>query len=237
MDIIVQLFASVAETAGTSTVSLSLPDDSRITIKDIEAQLIKNYPQLGMILARSYFARNEEYCKRDTAILQGDVIAIIPPVSGGSETHFANDHDVAIVREVLDLQAMYDRVVDPKAGAVVVFSGTVREFTGNRQTSHLQYEAYETMAVNKLKEVMDECKAKWPIVKIAIWHRVGELAITEISVLIGVATAHRKDAFAAGEYAIKRLKQIVPIWKKEFFKDGDMEWVGPSEAWDPTKVE
>ena len=113
--------------------------------------------------------------------------------------------------------------------------GTVREFTKGRQTLCLRYEAYANMAVKKMEEIAAECQKRWPGATVALWHRVGHLDITDISVLIGVSTPHRKDAFAATQYAIDTLKQTVPIWKKEFYADGEIEWQEPDGPWNPTE--
>ncbi len=234
MTIIVDLFASVAELAGQSNVELSVPDQNVTTVRDVEQALLTKFVRLDPLLSRCLFAINNEYCKRDRVVHQGDVVAVIPPVSGGSAdaTDEPGTKDVDIVFDPLSPQQMYDHVSDVRAGAVVVFVGTVREFTLERQTAYLHYEAYDSMARTQLRRVIAECKVKWPIMKIAIWHRIGDLAISEISVVIGVSTAHRKDAFAAADYAIQRLKQIVPIWKKEYYVDGEIAWGGPKEGWD-----
>ncbi len=231
MIIIVHLFASVAELAGQNRIELDLPNQ-RVTVSEVEQALLNTFTQLDPLLSSCLFALHDEYCQRDDIVQQGDVLAVIPPVSGGStdDSNEPEAKDVDIVVEPLSPQAMYDHVMDARAGAVVVFVGTVREFTLERQTAYLHYEAYDTMARTQLQRVIAECKAKWPIVKMAIWHRIGDLAISEISVVIGVSTAHRKDAFAAGDYAIQRLKQIVPIWKKEYYVDGEIVWGGPKEG-------
>jgi len=122
--------------------------------------------------------------------------------------------------------ALFDWVLKPHHGAVVTFAGTVRNNTSGRQTIRLEYEAYAEMAESKMREVGDEIRERWGIEDIAMVHRVGALEIGEISILIAVATPHRKNAFEACSFAIDRVKQIVPIWKKEIWADGDKEWVG-----------
>jgi molybdopterin synthase catalytic subunit len=122
-------------------------------------------------------------------------------------------------------QDIINKVVDRNAGAVTTFIGTVRELTKGKKTLFLIYEAYEKMAVKQLSRIGDEIIEKWPNAKVAITHRVGKLEITDIAVVIAVSTPHRKDAYDANEYAIERIKQIVPIWKKEHWEDGET-WVG-----------
>ncbi|KXG10149.1 molybdenum cofactor biosynthesis protein MoaE [Anoxybacillus rupiensis] len=117
------------------------------------------------------------------------------------------------------------KVVRPEAGAVAVFVGTVREFTNGKRTLFLQYEAYTTMAEKMLERIAQEIKERWPEAKTAITHRIGKLDISDVAVVIAVSTPHRKDAYEANQYAIERIKQIVPIWKKEYWEDGT-QWVG-----------
>ncbi|WP_269409673.1 molybdenum cofactor biosynthesis protein MoaE [Lentibacillus daqui] len=118
-----------------------------------------------------------------------------------------------------------EKVVRPEAGAVNTFIGTVREFTKGKRTLYLEYQAYIAMAEKKLKQIGDEIQASWPDAKTAIAHRIGRLEISDIAVVIAVSTPHRADAFAASRYAIDRIKQIVPIWKKEHWEDGT-KWIG-----------
>lgn len=234
--ITVHLFAGAAELAGCREVALALSDDRPPTVASVKAELVLRHPGLESVLTRAWCARNDDYVTNEARVDDGDRIAVIPPVSGGQQDVQSDNEDIpdiAILRAPLSVETMHTRMIDHKAGAVVVFAGTVREFTKGRQTRYLQYEAYDRMALAKLAEVKEECTATWPILKMAIWHRVGDLQLTETSVLIGVATPHRHDAFAAAEHAIVRLKQIVPIWKKEFYADGAAEWVGPDGPWKP----
>ena len=130
-----------------------------------------------------------------------------------------------IVKDPISIEEITNKVIRNEAGAVTTFTGTVREFTYGKRTLSLEYQAYEKMAVKKLEQIGDEIKEKWFDSKVAITHRIGKLEITEIAVVIAVSTPHRKDAYAANEYAIERIKQIVPIWKKEIWENGE-EWVG-----------
>ncbi|MEK4573885.1 molybdenum cofactor biosynthesis protein MoaE [Bacillus sp. FSL E2-8868] len=131
--------------------------------------------------------------------------------------------------EIVDIpivvQEVTNKVARREAGAITTFIGTVRELTKGKRTLHLDYEAYKPMAVKKLNEIGEEIKKQWPDAKIAITHRVGRLEIMDIAVVIAVSSPHRKVAYEANEYAIERIKRIVPIWKKEFWEDGT-EWIG-----------
>ena len=130
-----------------------------------------------------------------------------------------------IVKEPISIEEITNKVIRSEAGAVTTFIGTVREFTYGKRTLSLEYHAYEKMAVKMLEQIGLEINEKWNDAKVAISHRIGKLAITEIAVVIAVSTPHRKDAYEANEYAIERIKQIVPIWKKESWEDGE-SWVG-----------
>lgn len=130
-----------------------------------------------------------------------------------------------VTSEPLSIEAISQKVVHPEAGAVVTFTGTVREFTKGKRTLYLTYEAYASMAEKQLKRIGDEIASRWPDAVTAISHRTGKLGISDIAVVIAVSTPHRKDAYEANEYAIERIKQIVPIWKKEKWEDGE-EWIG-----------
>ena len=131
----------------------------------------------------------------------------------------------SITSEEIDVSAVINSVIHPEAGAVNTFIGTVREFTKGKQTVSLQYEAYAYMAEKQLKGIGDEISEKWPGVKTSIVHRIGMLAISDIAVVIAVASPHRAESYEASRYAIERIKQIVPIWKKEYWVNGE-EWIG-----------
>ena len=130
-----------------------------------------------------------------------------------------------ISQEPINTQSVIDKVVQREAGAITTFIGTVRELTHGKKTLYLVYDAYEPMAVKKLEQIGQEIEEKWSGSKVAITHRVGKLDITDIAVVIAVSTPHRADSYEANRYAIERIKQIVPIWKKEHWEDGQ-EWIG-----------
>jgi molybdopterin synthase catalytic subunit len=133
--------------------------------------------------------------------------------------------DVKISDKTLDIQSCIDWVSTPECGGIDVFIGTVRNATKGREVTRLEFEAYESMAINEMKKIAEQVLAKWPVQRIAIHHRVGVLNIGEIPVVIAVSAAHRDAAFGACRYAIDTLKETVPIWKKEVFDDGEV-WVG-----------
>jgi len=131
---------------------------------------------------------------------------------------------ISIIDQPIDYTAITERVRSNECGAVVLFMGTVREMTAGRQTVALDYEAYPEMAHQTLQQLITEARTQWPVHAVAIEHRVGHLALGEISVAIAVSSPHRKQAFEAGRFLIDRLKEIVPIWKKENWSDGTSEW-------------
>jgi len=130
-----------------------------------------------------------------------------------------------ISKEPIIIQEVVDKVVQREAGAINTFIGTVRELTHGKKTLYLIYEAYESMAVKKLEQIGNEIKERWHGAEVAITHRVGKLDITDIAVVIAVSTPHRADSYEANRYAIERIKEIVPIWKKEHWEDGQ-KWIG-----------
>jgi molybdopterin synthase catalytic subunit len=132
-----------------------------------------------------------------------------------------------VAKEPIAPAALYNQVLKDYNGAVVTFCGVVRDHSGNKRTDHLVYEAYAEMAEKKMAQIGAEIKERWDIEDVAMLHRVGRLQIGEISVLIAVASPHRAQAFAACQYAIDRLKQVVPIWKKEVGEDGEVWVEGP----------
>ncbi len=134
---------------------------------------------------------------------------------------------IEITAEPLDHARITDRVRSYQAGAVCTFLGTVREMTGNRQTVALAYEAYPEMALKKMAELEAEARRRWPVIELVLAHRVGELALGEVSVVVAVSCPHRSESFEACRWLIDTLKEVVPIWKKERWADGQEEWVHP----------
>jgi len=227
MRIKVKFFAAIKEQTGLDSWEHDFLSD--VTVDDIREELIKSFPTITQLLKQSVIAINMEYALPKQKINENDEVAIIPPVSGGE-----NSELLEITYEPLNVEKIIKKVSNPYAGAIVTFLGTVREFTGEKRTTYLEYEAYQEMALKKLEQIAEEVKERWPETVIAISHRLGKMEIEDLSVVIAVATPHRTDGFLAAKYAIDRLKQIVPIWKKENWEDGS-EWVGHQLGpWDPT---
>jgi molybdopterin synthase catalytic subunit len=137
---------------------------------------------------------------------------------------------IEITQEPIDHAALTERVRSNLAGAVCTFLGTVREMTGERRTARLEYEAYPEMALKKMGELEAEARRRWPIIDIALVHRVGRLELGEVSVVVAVSCPHRQQAFECCQWLIDTLKEVVPIWKKDVWADGGEEWVHPGLA-------
>jgi molybdopterin synthase catalytic subunit len=216
MRIQVLYFAAARERAGRDADTLELPDGATVAV--LARELSARHPPLGALLPRLRFAVNEEFADEARALADGDEVALIPPVAGGSGRF-------RVGPEQLILQAVIDAVAGPGLGGIVTFTGTVRDHSRGKQVLRLEYEAYGPMALAKLEEIAAEIDQRWPGARVAIHHRVGTLEVGEAAVVIAAAAAHRQEAFRACEHAIERLKQDVPIWKKELYADG-AEWVG-----------
>jgi molybdopterin synthase catalytic subunit len=215
----VRLFARYREVIGRDRIEVELPDDG--TVESAWRAVVDRHPQLSSYRPHTLFAVGNDYVAPDHRLHGGDELLLFPPVSGG-----AGDDVFRVVERPLSADALASEVADPGAGGIVVFSGVVRNETGGRPVKFLEYEGHAPMAEAKMREIGLDVRARWPGVKrVAILHRVGRLEIGESSVLIAVSAAHRQDAFEACRYAIDTLKQIVPIWKKEHFEDGEV-WVG-----------
>lgn len=177
------------------------------------------------------FARNQEFATAETMLTENDEVAFLPPVSGGSgDSEETGGHVFALTRAAIDTRKLVSQIQRPEDGAIVVFEGIVRNNTKGRATTHLEYEGYEGMALQKMKSIGREVVQQFSIGRLGIVHRLGTLQIGEASVVIASSAPHRKAAFEATFEAINRLKKEVPIWKKEYFADGAV-WV--DGEWDP----
>ncbi len=228
MRIKVLFFGPVREIVGLRDDIIEMPDGSRLQA------VLENYgnrfPRLRDISSSVVLALNQQFAPQNTVIADGDEVALMPPVSGGSAT-FTHQivfptagHFFALTRDPVDGGAVARRLLRGEDGAFVNFEGVARNNSKGRPTTHLEYECYEPMAVKVMAEIGGEIAHQFPIGRIAMVHRLGKINIGETSVSVVVTAPHRKPAFDAALEAINRLKRLVPIWKKEFFADGDM-WV------------
>lgn len=225
----VLFFATLRDRVGVKQTWIDLPEDA--TIHDLKFHLEKKYPALNQMLAISLVAINKEYAMEDQVIPDGAEIALFPPVSGGVENTPLDDLPTifAITSDDLDLDSLVEQITLPTTGAVCVFTGMVRAVTTRENphtTDYLFYESYQPMAEAKMYQVAQEIREGWPAVEgIAIVQRIGQLYPGTPTVLIACSAAHRDTGiFEAARYGIDRLKEIVPVWKKEVGPDGE-EWV------------
>ena len=206
MSVRVRLFAGLRERAGWSTREIDAA-----TVADVWRALDLGSEPEGLL-----YAVNKKYAPRDTALADGDEVALIPPVSGGA--YLLSD-------EPLSLDRVVDEVRSDSAGAIATFTGTTRKESRGRDVSYLEYEAYEGMAEQTMGEIAEELLARYELCTVAIHHRVGRVEIGDTSVVIAVSAPHRQDALAACKDAIDTLKERVPLWKKEVYEGGE-EWIG-----------
>jgi molybdopterin synthase catalytic subunit len=201
---------------------------SGATVNDLWEHLETRYPALGRYRSIALTSLNEEYVDRGAIVSDGDEVALFPPVSGGStsESMIADRPRelYRLTRAPIDARGIAELILRPEDGAICLFEGVVRNNSKGKKTRYLEYEAYETMALKTMEELGGFVRQAWDIGSVAIIHRLGHMEIGETSVAIVITSPHRKASFDACEYAIDRLKKIVPIWKKEFFEDGEV-WV------------
>jgi molybdopterin synthase catalytic subunit/molybdopterin converting factor small subunit len=216
MDVTVRLFASLREYAGAGTLALQLGDGA--TVADAIAQLrcgaLAGLPENAPFVA----AVAREYVERDHPLAEGDELALVPPVSGGSTTADAV-RLAEITGEPLDVEAVRRLVADPSTGATVVFCGTTREVPS------LEYEAYVEMAEAKIRELAEVVVAEHGLAAIACAHRTGTVELMEPSICIAASAAHRAEAFQGARALLDAVKSQAPVWKKEHPQDGPPEWV------------
>jgi MoaE-MoaD fusion protein len=204
-----------------------------ISLGDLFERYSERFETLRAARPSILFARNQEFSTPDTPLADRDEVAFLPPVSGGSAPRPCplpvtrrepEGHVFTLTNSVIDAQSMARELQRPEDGAVVVFEGVVRNNTKGRATRHLEYECYAEMALAQMARIGREIAEQWPIGRIAMTHRLGKLGIGEASVAIVVTAPHRRAAFEASLEGINRLKRETPIWKKEFFEDGEI-WV------------
>ena len=227
MRISVLLFGQLKEIFGQSQGYVDLDTGSSVSaILDHYGSKSDQFRSLAASIACSV---NQEYAPPSTILKEGDEVALLPPVSGGSGTPGMNidkkadvlrSQHCAIVREPIDVQAIRTGLEHPEDGAVTVFEGVVRNHSRGRRTLYLDYEAYESMALSEMEKLSQAALEHFKIRDVRIVHRLGRLEIGETSILIAVASAHRAAAFDACRWLIDTLKKTVPIWKKEHFEDG-----------------
>ncbi len=226
MKVRVLYFAAVRELVGLEEEGLELNGVADVCA--LAAHLEARHPSLAGRLGPVRFAVNEAFAELDAPLSDGDVVALIPPVAGGSGRSPVRER-VAIRAEPLSVDAVMRLVQHPGAGAVGLFLGTVRDHNAGREVTALEYSAYESMALAEMARVVEELEREIPVVRLAVHHRVGELAVGDTAVVCAASSPHRDEAFRAGRALIDRIKERVPIWKRELGPDGHA-WVGWEDA-------
>ena len=227
MQVRLLFFATLKDIVGARQMQLDVPRGA--TVGDVLTHLETTYPRIKDYRPVVLTAVNEEYVDKSTTVQEGDEVAIFPPVSGGeveSEVLTINRSGelYQITRDPIDAQKISRGMLRPEDGAICIFEGVVRNNSKGKRTLYLEYEGYHTMALKKLEEIGIFVREAWDIGCVAMIHRLGRLEIGETSVAVIVTSPHRRAAFDACHYAIDKLKKVVPIWKKEFFEDGEL-WI------------
>lgn len=218
--------ARMDNAADRITLALSSP----ATIDDVRRELATMEPRLAGLLPRCRLAVNRRFADDAQAVANGDEIAVIPPVSGG-----ANDDWIGLVEQPIDVGAIRAFVMAGECepfGGVCIFEGCTRAETHAERGRllRLEYESYDQMAASQLQTIADTARERWPIVRLAMVHRVGAVPVGEPSVVIAVTCAHRAEAFEACRGLIDTLKHDVPIWKREIWESGESTWVDPTQC-------
>ena len=225
MQIQILLFATLKDLAGSNRLTLTVMDGATVT--DVRRALIAQHPHMEANVNAAIAAVNEEYAFPNDTVHDGDQVAFFPPVSGGSGQY---PEIFKLASEPINTDELIAAITIPATGAVCVFSGMVRGETSSAeailQTQYLEYEAYGPMALAKMQQVADEIRQQWSLVQgIAIVQRIGKLEVGQNTILIACSSGHRdQGCFEAARYGIDRLKEIVPVWKKEVRPDGE-SWV------------
>ena len=220
MRIQVLYFAVFRERLGRETETLELADGARVV--DALAALAAKYEPIATLRTKFRVAVNQDFTDEDQALCDGDELALIPPVAGGGGS---GDRHVVLTGDPLSLDRCIAAVGGAGMGGIVTFTGMVRLHSRGITVERLEYEAYGSMAIREMTRLCEEIEAEIAGVRIAVEHRTGTLEIGDLAVVIAAAAPHRAEAFTACRAMIDRLKDRVPIWKKEFGDDGST-WVG-----------
>jgi molybdopterin synthase catalytic subunit len=230
MRIQVLFFGLLKDICGRPADTIELPDGA--SAQAVFEYYASRFPRLREMASSIVLARNHEFAAALEPLADGDEVALLPPVSGGaflSEIEDPAGHFFALTRDPIDPRAIETRLLQGCDGAIVTFQGVVRNNTSGRRTLRLEYEGYEPMALRKMAEIGRDVAGRYGISRIAMVHRLGTLEIGEASVMVVAVSPHRRAAFDAALAGIDNLKKLVPVWKKEFFEDGEI-WV--EGAWD-----
>lgn len=216
MKISIRYFAAARDrVGGRSREERDLPEGA--SLQNLVALLYEAYPSLQTFLPRCRIAINQAFAEESAPLKEGDEVAIIPPVAGGSDL-------VGLTETPITAAALADKVRASGVGAIVTFEGTVRDNARGKKVVRLHYEAFGEMAQKQLLKITQDAQKKWPDAIISVMHRTGTLEIGEVSVAIAVGSPHRAEAFETCRFVIEELKRDVTIWKRELY-EGSAEWV------------
>lgn len=237
MRVQILFFGVLRDVTGRAEETVELPAGARL--QSVWDHYAAQFPRLSEMASRILLARNQRFAPLTAGVEDGDEVAFLPPVSGGSNRYVqaADDpegHFFALTRQPIDTAGLRERLARPEDGAVVIFEGTARNNTEGRRTLYLEYDAYEPMALEMMARLGRELARSHALGRIGIVHRLGRVEVGETVVAIAATAPHRRPAFEAAQEAIDRLKRAVPIWKKERFEDGEV-WV--EGRWDPSVVQ
>jgi len=232
----VLFFGVLKDIVGLREESIEVADGARV--ESVFEHYAARFPRLREVSTSIVLALNQQFSAPSAPLTDNDEVAFLPPVSGGSGqyTHEISDpagHFFALTRQAIDGTGLAHRLLRGEDGAFVNFEGVARNNTKGRATRFLEYECYEGMAVRTMAEIGREIAAKYDVGRVAMVHRLGRLEISETSVAVIVTSPHRRAAFDAALEGINRLKKLVPVWKKEYFADGEV-WV--DGEWDESVV-
>jgi molybdopterin converting factor subunit 1 len=219
MRVRVLFFGRLKDIVGRTEDAAELGDGARV--EDLFARYGERFPELAAFRGSVVASINQTFADWRSPLSAGDEVAFLPPVSGGESNGVALAQDlIELVRQPIRVAEIVESLKAPGDGAVLAFEGIVRDHSGARRTLYLDYEAYESMALIKLRELAVQMRERAPIDRLALVHRLGRLEIGETSVLVAVSSEHRGASFDACRYGIDTLKRTVPIWKKEYFEGG-----------------
>lgn len=219
MHVRVHYYAAAKELAGCESSAFEFAGAS-IPQAELRDAVAERFPSLAEFLRRMRLAVNGDFVEAERELVDGDRVDVLPPVAGGSQVAICSVTD-----EAISLDRVRKAVEHPGAGGVCIFHGVVRDHADGKSVSRLQYEAHESLAEKEMRRVLEGVVAEHPGATIAAVHRVGDLAVGDVAVCVAASAAHRDEAFTACRKAIDRIKETVPLWKKEWGADGEAHWV------------
>jgi len=215
----VRYFAAAREFAGLDHEDLELPE-AEVSVSALMSLIGSRHPRLAGYVEHMRFAVDDTFLMSDGRVRDGDAVDVIPPVAGGS------GHLVDVRDEPLSVDEVLSAVKHPGAGGVTLFVGVVRDHADGKAVARLDYEAHPTMAKSEMLRVLEEVERDFPDSRLAAVHRVGKLDVGDLAIVLAASSPHRGQAFEACHAAIDRIKESVPVWKKEWAPDGSANWVG-----------